>query len=87
MKDEVTGSTYLYSCYLSLFGFGVTPSDAQRLFLALHLGITPGSSQGTIWDAEDQTQVSYEQGKCPAHPVMLYLDLSRVMTQTKELVC
>lgn len=31
--------------------------DAQRLLTALHLGITAGA-WGTIWDAEDQTQIS-----------------------------
>ena len=36
---------------LFFFPFWVTSGDAQGLLLALHSGITPGSAQGTIWDA------------------------------------
>lgn len=34
-------------------------SDAQALFLARHLGITPDSAQGIVWDAENQTLVGH----------------------------
>ncbi|XP_054974215.1 protein mago nashi homolog 2 isoform X1 [Sorex araneus] len=37
----------------------------QRSLLALHSGITPGSAQGTIWDAGNRTRVSRMQGKRP----------------------
>ena len=57
--------SYHFSPCIVYSFFFVTPGDAQGLLLALHSGITPGSAQGTIWDAGNLTQVSRVQGKCP----------------------
>lgn len=45
--------------YLFIFicRFGVSPRDAQGLFLALTLGITPGGAWETIGDARDRIPV------------------------------
>lgn len=48
-------------------GGGDTPCNAQALFLTLYSGITPGITQGTIWDAVDHTLGSCVQGKCLTH--------------------
>lgn len=56
---------FLFLSFFKIVAFGVIPSKAQGLILALHSEITPDGVQGIIWDAGDRAQVGYVQGKCP----------------------
>lgn len=55
LEWELIGLIYLFIC-------GATASDALGLFLALHSGIKPGSTQGVIWDIRDGAWVGCIQG-------------------------
>lgn len=44
--------------------------NAQALILALHSGISPSGSWGTLWDAGAKLWVSHVQG---TFPIILFL--------------
>lgn len=73
--------------FFVLYCLGATANDAQGLFLALNLELTPSRAPDTRCGARDPIQVIQEHSKCPIYCYYCSVpEISNFLTCSQEII-